>query len=47
MHGVIEESDIELITDDAKCVEMFEFFNLTTGYNPFDYFNNESKEGEE
>lgn len=45
--GEIEEHEIELVTDDEKCVEMFEFFNLATGYNPFDYLENEEDMEEE
>ena len=42
--GKIEKNEIELIADDAKCVEMFEFFNLETGYNPFSYLAEEGNE---
>jgi hypothetical protein len=35
--GAIEKKDIKLLTDDIKAVEIVEKYNLTNGYNPFDY----------
>lgn len=43
VEGEIEEDEIELVTDNESCVEMFEFFNLSTGYNPFDYLNEDEE----
>ena len=34
---IIKETDIDLITDDVKVVDMFEEYELSTGINPFDY----------
>ena len=33
----IDDADVELITDDAKVIDMFEEYELSTGINPFDY----------
>ena len=33
----INDTDIELITDDAKVIDMFEEYELSTGINPFGY----------
>lgn len=33
----IDDTDIELITDDEKVIDMFEEYELSTGINPFDY----------
>lgn len=33
----IDETDIELVTDDEKVIDMFEEYELSTGINPFDY----------
>lgn len=33
----IDDTDIELITDDKKVIDMFEEYELSTGINPFDY----------
>lgn len=35
--GEIEKDEIIFVTDDANIVELFEKFDLETGYNPFDY----------
>jgi hypothetical protein len=37
IYGAIEKKDIKLLTDDIKAVEIVEKYNLTNGYNPFDY----------
>jgi len=39
--GPVEESDIEMVTDNSAAVMVFTEFNLATGYNPFDYEENE------
>ena len=33
----INDTDLELITDDVKVIDMFEEYELSTGINPFDY----------
>ena len=33
----INDTDIELITDDVKVIDMFEEYELSTGIDPFDY----------
>lgn len=35
VYGEIEETDIKLVTDDVKVVNMFEEYELSTGVNPF------------
>lgn len=35
--GNIEKKEIEFITDIPKVIEIVERFDLTTGYNPFNY----------
>jgi len=35
--GPIEEEDITFITDDEKVLAIIDHFNLSTGFNPFDY----------
>lgn len=37
--GPIEPSDISFITDNEEVVKMFKENNLETGFNPFDYYN--------
>jgi len=37
VYGEIEETDIQLVTDDVKVVDMFEEYELSTGIDPFDY----------
>lgn len=39
--GPIEADDIQLVSDDPAVVEMFEANKMETGYNPFDYFDEE------
>jgi hypothetical protein len=41
--GPIEPQDISLITNDLQAIEVFEHFNLATGYNPFNYINEEDE----
>lgn len=35
--GPIDDGDIELVTDDPTVIDVIEKYNLSTGYNPFDY----------
>lgn len=40
--GPIESpEDITFITDDQKVIDIFEQYDLCTGYNPFDYLEDE------
>lgn len=39
--GEIAVGDINLITNDKNAVEMFERYQLETGYNPFVYLSDE------
>lgn len=42
--GPIESQDITLVTNDANVVELFEKHDLSSGYNPFDYIEEEEEE---
>lgn len=35
--GPVEEKDIVFVTDDVAFIELFEKFDLSNGFNPFDY----------
>ncbi len=37
VHGNIEESEIIKVTDDELAINIFENYNLQSGYNPFEY----------
>ena len=37
--GLIEKSDITLLTTDSAAIKVFEEFNFSSGYNPFDYLD--------
>ncbi len=39
--GDLTDDDIKMVTDDQAAVEMFEKYNLQTGYNPFAYKESE------
>jgi len=39
--GPVEEGEIEMITDDDEAVGIFNKFDLATGFNPFDYEEDE------
>ena len=41
--GPLDPEDITLVTDDPKAVEMFEKYNFASGYDPFDYIEDEVK----
>jgi hypothetical protein len=41
--GRIEECDITLVTTEPKVVELFERHDLSSGYNPFDYIEEEEE----
>jgi len=38
--GPVEENEITMVTDDPKVITMFQEFNLSSGYNPLDYYSN-------
>lgn len=42
IHGPIEESDITLVSDTPDFVALFEHHDMATGYNPFDYIEEEA-----
>lgn len=35
--GYVDKSEIIEVTDDVKMIELFESFDLSSGYSPFDY----------
>lgn len=37
IYGKVEESEIILVSDDEKVVELVEEYKLENGYNPFNY----------
>ena len=41
VYGTIEPGEIVLITDDPQAIRMFEVYNFSIGYNPFDYLPEE------
>jgi len=38
IYGELKEDEVELLTDNPEAVNVVESYNLTTGYNPFDYY---------
>ena len=38
--GSIDNDELTEVTDDPKIIEIFEKYNLSSGYNPFDYTAN-------
>ena len=38
IYGILEETDLKIITDNPDFIELFEKFDLTSGYNPLDYY---------
>lgn len=44
IEGNIEESEITLLTDNGVAVAVVEKYNLSTGYNPFDYLGENEEE---
>jgi hypothetical protein len=47
VYGTFEASDLELVSDDVKDVEVFERLNLATGYNPLDYLPDDDESDDE
>ena len=37
VYGPIDETDVTLVSDDPKTVQMFKDNNFSSGYNPFEY----------
>lgn len=37
----IEKDNITFVTDDENFIELFKKYDLTSGYNPFDYWEQE------
>lgn len=37
VYGDLEEGDCEVITDDPQVIKIFEDHNISSGYNPLDY----------
>jgi hypothetical protein len=47
VEGVIEEEDITLKTTDQDFIAKFEEYNLSSGYNPLDYYYPDEEELDE
>lgn len=43
VYGTIDENEISFVTDDPIAVEIFEKYNLSSGYNPFRYLRDEEE----
>jgi hypothetical protein len=43
----LETKHITEVTDDIKFIELFEKYDLSNGYNPFDYYENEDDEDDD
>lgn len=41
--GSIKEKDLTFVTDDKNIINIFEKFDLVTGYNPFDYIDEKAE----
>jgi len=39
IYGIVEESDVKEITSDEKVIKVFETHEIISGYNPFDYID--------
>ena len=44
IYGELEEKDLEKVTDDPAFIELFEKYNLRSGYNPFYYYEEDVEE---
>jgi len=49
VYGPVDDGEIEMVTDDPTAVEIFEKYDLASGYNPFQYtaLGTENTVGEE
>ena len=45
--GSLDKEDLKMVTDDPKIVDLFIKFDLSSGYNPFDYLEENWEEEEE
>ncbi len=45
--GELTDDDVTLVTTDEKFIHQYEEFDLVSGYNPFDYIEEEEDELEE
>jgi hypothetical protein len=41
--STISSEDLELVTSDESFIELFEKYDLSNGYNPFDYIEEEEE----
>lgn len=39
VYGTLDWEDLELVSDDSQVVNYFEEYNLSSGFNPLHYFN--------
>lgn len=44
VYGAIEKEDITLVTTETKVIEIFEEYDLSSGFNPFDYIDEDEEE---
>lgn len=42
--GSIDKEEITLITTDEKVIKIFEEYDLSSGFNPFDYIDDDEEE---
>ena len=42
IQGVVEDSDIVLVSDDPAVVQIFEDNDISIGYNPYEYFKDQN-----
>lgn len=47
VNGPIEDCDVELVTTDEKVIAIFEEHDLSSGFNPFDYIDDEEEDEDE
>lgn len=47
IYGTIEEDEITFISDDPHFVELFEKHDLSSGYNPIEYYELDNYDEEE
>ncbi len=41
---ILERKHFEKVTEDVLAIEIFEAYEFQSGYNPFDYYNQEENE---
>lgn len=42
--GPVFDDDLTFVTDDEAIVALFETYSMATGFDPFDYFENETED---